>query len=245
VFDVHSYFGGSLVPGVAHSGAVIHATMQARGIEGAVLFAAHARNVDPLAGNRVLQKVLEQSPGCYGCLVTHVNRVDASVTAMRELMVSRKFVGMAMVGMRSDAPIPRIVADDIVNAYRRYGKPLFLYALNAEMTHAALEIARAYTMLKVILIGMGGLDWRTAIAAAHASTNIVLETSGALDRAKLPAAVEAVGAHRLIFGSGTPHVDAAAGLGLVEDSHLTDEARRRILSDNAHRLFGMDTAEPS
>jgi predicted TIM-barrel fold metal-dependent hydrolase len=38
-------------------------------------------------------------------------------------------------------------------------------------------------------------------------------------------------------------VDAAAGLGLVEDSHLTDDARRRILSDNARRLFGLDAGE--
>jgi predicted TIM-barrel fold metal-dependent hydrolase len=111
------------------------------------------------------------------------------------------------------------------------------------MVAATLEIARAYPMLKVVLIGMGGASWRAGIAAAHAATNVWLETSGALDLAKLPAAFASVGAHRIVFGSGSPHVDPAAALGLIEDSNLTDDVRRRILYDNAQRLFGLDARE--
>ncbi len=243
VFDTHSYFGGSVIPGVANSAKTIAATMQARGVGGAIVFSAHARYVDPLSGNRLLAKILEQSPILHGCLVTHVNRVDASVAAMRELMASKRFVGMAITGMGEEEPVEKIIADDIINAYRRYGKPLFLYAHNGKMTHAALEIAQAYNMIKVVLFGMGGHDWRTAIAAAHASTNIYLETSGPLDRAKIPAAFETIGAHRIVFGSGAPHVDAAAAMGLVEDSPLTDDVRRRIYYTNAGRLLGLDPGE--
>jgi predicted TIM-barrel fold metal-dependent hydrolase len=241
VFDLHSYFGGSIVPGVANSAGTITSTMQARGIDGALVFSAHARNVDPLSGNRVLSRVLEQSPALHGCLVTHVNRVDASVAAMREMMSSKRFAGMAITSMGEDEPIEKLVADDIINAYRRYGKPLFLHTHNAAMTTAALEIAKAYSMIKVVFIGMGGHDWRTACAAAHSTTNIYLETSGPLDRAKIPAAFEAVGAHRIVFGSGTPHVDAAAAMGLIEDSPLSTDVRRRICFDNSQRLLGFDS----
>ena len=96
-------------------------------------------------------------------------------------------------------------------------------------------------MLKVVFLGMGGPDWRAAIAAAHACTNVMLETSGHLDRAKIPAAEEVIGAHRVLFGSDAPHTDAAAAVGLVEDSDLTDDARARILGDNARRLFDADS----
>lgn len=243
IFDIHSYFGGGIIPGTNNSAAVIQSAMEARGVEGAILFSAHAQKVDPLVGNRVLARILEQSPKFYGCLVTHINRVDASIAAMREMMTSRKFVGMAITGMHPLEPIEQIVADDIINAYRRYSKPIFVYAYNAAMVHAALEIARAYPMVKVIMLGMGGADWRTAIAAAHSATNLYLETSGPLDRAKLPAAFETIGGHRLLFGSGTPHVDAAAALGLVEDSGLADDARRRLLAGNARRLFGLNNEE--
>jgi predicted TIM-barrel fold metal-dependent hydrolase len=242
IFDVHSYFGGALVPNTANSGASIASTMEARGITSAIVMSAHARLVDPLSGNRVLAKVVEQSPALHGCVVTHVNRVEASIAAMRELMQNRRFLGMCVTGMGDDEPVDKIVAEEVINAYRRYGKPLFLYARNAAMTHAALEIAKSYTMLKVVLLGMGGHDWRMAIAAAHSATNIYLETSGPLDRAKIPAAFATIGAHRILFGSGSPHVDAGAAMGLLEDTTLSEDVCRRIYHDNARRLFGIEEA---
>ncbi len=245
MFDIHSYFGAGLIPGTANSPAAVTAAMEERAVDEAVLMSNHARYVDPLAGNRILRKVVEHSPKLHGCVITHVNRVDSSVSAMREQMGMRKFVAMAIAPSRRDEPVTKIVADEIINAYRRYSKPLFLYTPNAAYVQAALEIARGYPALKVVFLGMGGADWRTAIVAAHTSTNVMLETSGALDRAKLPAAVEAIGAHRILFGSGTPRVDAAAAAGLIEDSALSDDARRKILIDNARRLFRLDAdSEP-
>lgn len=239
IFDAQSWLGGSPIPGVANSAKAIAESMRARGIDACALLSAHARAVDPLAGNRVLKAIVSQAPGLHACLVAHSNRVDSSVAAMRELMSQRQFVGMAVAGTQLDRPLPRIVADDLINPYRRYSKPLFLFAPNGPCAEAALAIARSFPMLKVVLLGMGGPDWRTAIAAAQESVNIFLETSGVLDRAKLPAAIEALGPHRVLFGSGSPRMDAAAALGLVEDSGLSSEARQRVLYTNAERLFGL------
>src|SRR5205085_23852 len=99
IFDAHSYFGGSLIPGVANNAARITDAMKARGIDSGILFSAHARNVDPVSGNRILKNILEKAPNLYGCLIAHVNRVGASITVMRELMGSRSFVGAALVGI--------------------------------------------------------------------------------------------------------------------------------------------------
>jgi predicted TIM-barrel fold metal-dependent hydrolase len=243
IFDVHNYLGGSLIPGVNQTAQAITTAMQARGIDGGIVMSTHARKVDPLAGNRILKAMLEQSPNLYGCLLTHVNRVDASVTAMRELMSGRKMLGMAIVAEHPTEPVHKLVADEIINAYRRYSKPLFLFAHNEAMVEAALDIAKTYNMLKIVLVGMGGHDWRSAIAAAHATTNIVLDTSGALDRAKIPEAVEAIGAHRILFGSGSPGTDAAAALGMLQDVELSPESKNRILFSNSQRLFGLDGGE--
>jgi predicted TIM-barrel fold metal-dependent hydrolase len=90
---------------------------------------------------------------------------------------------------------------------------------------------------------MGGGDWRTGIAAAQQSANVFLEISGALDRAKLPAAIEAVGSHRLLFGSSLPTLDPAAMLGLLEDSNLRPNDTKRILYENADKLFGLADLE--
>jgi hypothetical protein len=240
VFDCHCWLGGSVVPGVAQTPIGVAADFGDHAVERALLLSAHARVVDPLAGNRFVRAAVEQVPALEGCLVAHVNRVDSSVAAMRELMPLRSFLGMAVVGNDLHEPISLPLADEILNAYRRYTKPLLLVALNGASVHAAHQIAKGYPMLKVVLLGMGGRDWRQAVHAAHSATNIVLETSGALDRSKLSAAVEVLGAHRIVFGSGSPATGVAAAMGMVEDAAISDDARRRILWDNAVRLFELE-----
>lgn len=239
IFDVHTWLGGSVIPGIANNTNAIQYAMKERGIDGAILLAAHARSIDPVSGNRILKAMIDQAPNLYGCLITHVNRVESSIATMRELMPSPKFLGMALVGPNPEEPPSRLLADEIINSYRRFSKPLFLITPSAAHMHVALSIAKDFPMLKIVCLGMGGPDWRTAIAAAHSSTNIYLETSGTLDRSKLPAAIEVTGSHRLLFGSGAPHMDAAAAIGLVEDSDISPEVRKLIFYTNARKLFDL------
>lgn len=240
VFDMHTYLGGSTIPGISTNPKGIVEEMKRRHVDGAVLLSAHARNVDPLAGNRILRAMTDQRPELYACLVAHENRSDVSLAAMHELMNGRKFVAMTVAPCRPGEPVTRLTAGEILNGYRRYGKPLYLHTPNAACVHAAAEIARAFPMLKVVFLGMGGSDWRQAIAVAQTATNVLLEISGSLDRAKIALAVEAVGPHRVLFGSGSPHMDPSAVAGLLEDARLSDEARQKILWGNAARLFDLE-----
>ena len=244
VFDCHSWLGGSIVPGVGHTPTALTTGLDHYDVQGALLMSAHARLVDPLAGNRLVKAALEQSEALYGCLVAHVNRVQSSLTAMRELMPLRRFLCMALVGSRLEEPVPYALADEILNAYRRYTKPLFVFALNGASVEAAQRIATGYPMLRVVLVGMGGPHWPQAIKAAHATTNLMLETSGVLDRAKVPAAVDTLGGHRLVFGSGSPATSLPAALGMIEDASVTDDVKRRVLWDNAIRLFELEQPRP-
>jgi len=242
VFDCHSWLGGSIVPGMAQSVETLANAMEHAGIDRALVFSAHARMVDPLAGNRLLRAVVDRSPALYGCLVGHLNRPESSIGAMRELMPKRRFLALAVMGRTPEEPISTAMADELLNAYRRYTKPIMVYALNAASVRGVQEIARAYPMLRVVMLGMGGRDWRQAIRAAHATTNIILETSGSLECAKLEVAVETIGAHRLVFGSWSPHTSAPAAMAMIEDAPISDDAKRRILWDNAVRLFDLDAA---
>ncbi len=240
IFDSQSYVGPTVVPGVAANAASVVAAMEQRNIDGALLFSAYARDVDPIVGNRILKASLDQAPSLVGCLVTHANRVESSVAVLREMMSSKRIVAMAIVGAQAGQAVSLLMAEEILGAYRRYGKPVCLYTPDAEAVEHGLTIAREHAMLKFIFLGMGGADWRSAVAAAHSCTNILLETSGAMDRAKIPAALDAVGTHRVLFGSASPEMDAAAALGLLQDCELSDDARRRVLGENARRLFALE-----
>ena len=240
VVDVHVHLEGYGIPGVNQTGAQIREFMSVRGIERCVIMSSRAAQADPLSGNHILKHMVEQQEGLYGCLVAHLNRVDASLQAIRDLLSSRYFVSVALISSNPSVPLQPLVADEVLNACRRYQKPVMLHTPNAVCVEAGLHLAKTYNMHKFIFLGMGGSDWRTGIAAAHQSVNIHLETSGALDRAKLPAAIEAIGSHRILFGSGMPTLDPVASLGLIEDSGISVVEQRRILNDNAAKMFNLD-----
>lgn len=245
VFDVHTYLEGYLLPGINQNATQVTELLRARGIERAILMASRAAQVDPIAGNRILKAMIDQTPGLYGCLVAHLNRIDASVQVIRDLLGSKKFVGVHLTSMDPAHPLQPIVADEVLIACRRFQKPIFVSTPNADCVEAALHLAKTYSMHRFVFLGMGGHEWHTAVTAAHESVNIFLETSGVLDRVKIPAAIQTIGPHRILFGSGCPNLDPAAAFGLILDSDLSAADQRRILHENAARLFNLDELEPA
>jgi hypothetical protein len=240
VVDINVELEGYGIPGINQNAAQISQFMRVRSIEQCVIMSARAAHADPMSGNRILKAMLEQEAGLFGCLVAHLNRVDASLQSIRDLMSSRRFVAVALISTNPAEPLHPLVADEVLNACRRYQKPVFLHTPNAACIEVGLHLAKTYNMHKFVFLGMGGPDWRTGIAAAHQSVNIHLEISGTLDRAKLPAAIEAIGSHRILFGSGMPRLDPVAALGLIADSGISAMDRRRILRDNASKMFNLD-----
>lgn len=240
IFDANVVLEGYPLPGYNQNTDQIVETLRARGIESALIHSARASMADPLSGNRILQAMLENHDSLYGCLVAHLNRVDASTQAIRDLLSSKRFIAVMLTSTDPHAPLQPLVADEVLNTCRRYQKPILLPTPTGASVDVALLLAKKYTMHKFVLVGMGGADWRAGIAAAQQSVNIYLETSGAMDRTRIPAALDAIGAHRLLFGSGMPATDPAAALGLLADSDLSEADMRRVLYENANRLFGLD-----
>ena len=242
VFDSHIYLEGCALPGVNQNAAQISQMLTQRGIERAILLSARAARVDPISGNRILKAMLEQSEGLYGSVTAHLNRVDASLQSIKEMLSNKRFLSLTLATQEGTAPHPAL-AEEILNTCRRYHKPIFIYTPTAACVEVGVHLAQKFNTLKFVFLGMGGHDWRAAIAAAHSTSNVMLETSGPLDRAKIPAAIEGAGAHRLLFGSAMPYLDPAAALGLLEDADLSPADLRRIQQDNAMKLYDINAIE--
>ncbi|MCX6379202.1 MAG: amidohydrolase family protein [Armatimonadetes bacterium] len=239
IFDTHVYLESYPLPGVNQNAEQVAQVMANRGISNAVLFSQRALQVDPLSGNHILKAMIEPYPALFGAVVAHTSRIEASVQAIRDILGSKRFVGTLLVGKDIGHPLHPILSDEILIACRRYQKPIFLLTPNAACVEVGLSLAKAYSMHRFVFLGMGGQDWQNAIAAAHQATNILLETSGVLDMAKLPAAIEAIGAHRILFGSGAPYHDPVATLGLLAEAGVTANNLQRILFSNATKLFAL------
>jgi len=102
---------------------------------------------------------------------------------------------------------------------------------------AVAEVARAYPDTPCIL-GFGGFAdmWFEVVSAMRDVPNLWLETSTTLGDG-IRAVVRAVGANRVLFGSGEPRNRYAAALRTLDRIGLSGPQKEAILSTNAQRLF--------
>jgi predicted TIM-barrel fold metal-dependent hydrolase len=131
-------------------------------------------------------------------------------------------------------------AQEIVNAQRRYAKPVAIYTPDADAVHEASKIAAEFNGIKFILLNMGGDDWHAAVTAAKRYLNIYVEISGSLDSDKVAHAATVLTPRKLLYGSAMPYSDPELVAGMIDDAPtLTAADRSRVYSQNAAGLFSI------
>lgn len=237
-FDAHAYWMDTSLTHAAASREALENAMRRYGSDRMALISGLAARCDFVTGNRGLAQILDASAGLYGYVVLSQDYSDDSQQEMRRWLGRAEFVGAVMFGQEG-RPVTVDDARDILNAYRRFTKPMAIYTPDSDSVHAARVIAAEFPAMKFLLLGMGGDDWRTAVTIAKKHLNIYLETSGSLDSDKVAHASEALTPRKVLFGSGFPLAAPQAIRGLVETAPtITGADRDRILSQNAQSLFG-------
>lgn len=207
------------------------------GITHAIVASSLAMASDFQAGNAWLGEQIAGQKRLLGYAVANTNHPREAVEDMRTYMVKRQFRGMLLIEGSVDSPVHSSDADEVLNAYRRFGKPLLVCANNRESVYAATEIARKFQLIKVVLVGMGGTDWRSAIAAALQELNVFLHTTGEVSPSRIREGWEAANGNRMMFGSGAPKTDPAVTLGMVRECGFDDKDLQKLLFTNAERTF--------
>ena len=76
------------------------------------------------------------------------------------------------------------------------------------------------------------------MAVARECANVYLELTAAYAvRGLVESMVKGVGAHKIVFGCDLPWFDPHYAIGCVVMAHISDDARRAILRENALRLL--------
>ena len=245
IVDIHCGWGGTWSAPGWEDPQQVRAALRARGIGTAFLVSRLARRFDLAAGNEQVAQITAQHPELRGWLVVHPNRLEEAQAQMRRYLYADRFVGCALYpDPASGKPVTLRAAQDVLNAFRRFGKALLIEATTGEAMHHAAEIAQEMGTTRVIAAGMGGEDWHAAVDLAARPMNLYLDISGALTAEKLGYAVSTLnGVRKLLFGSNAPETDPAAVIGILDDIDLSPDDRARILSGNATRLFNLDIGE--
>ena len=242
-FDTHAYFGATPFSSDLATREAVLETMRRRDISGIALISALGAHCDFVAGNRRLREIVAPEDGLFGWVTLNAGYSAESQEEQRRHQNRRGMVGAAMFAAPG-RPVTLEDAREILNAQRRYANPVALPIPDAEAVHQARLIASEFTAMKFVFLGMGGEDWRVAVAAAKKHLNIYLEVSGSLDTDKIAQASSVVTPRKLLYGSGLPGGSPELTLALVESAPtLTRPDRSRILSENAAALLRTQVEE--
>lgn len=101
------------------------------------------------------------------------------------------------------------------------------------------EVARRFPHTPFIL-GCGGFAdmWFEIPGLMESAANVWLETSHILGNG-IRSVMEGPGANRVVFGSGEPSNRYACALNCLQNLDLDEATSRRVLHDNARRLFNL------
>lgn len=239
IIDVHAEIGTTPLWGVPFSDANLTRSMQKYGVQRSIVSSTIGNSCDFRRGNAQIAKMLETNKAnMLGCAVVNINYPEQSQKEMHSYLTDDSFAGIMVTSGVQGKPATLAEAEELLNAYRRFIKPVFLRVPDQTSLLAANEIAKVFNGMKFVLLGMGGEDWRMAAVLADRTLNLVLEVSGSFSPDKIKFAVDKIGSHRMVYGSGLPYVDPSAVIGLVEDAEISDMDKRNIFENSARRLFG-------
>ncbi|MEN6522060.1 MAG: amidohydrolase family protein [Armatimonadota bacterium] len=244
IIDVRVQIGTTPTWGTPFTEGHLARMMEKYGIERTVVSSTIANSCDFIRGNAFINDIAGKGP-IFGCAVVNTQYRAESIDNMRKYLSLPSFVALSITSGTPGRHVTLDECDDILNSHRRFAKPVMLDVSSKEGVLAANEIAKAFPGIKFILMSMGGAAWRTAIAMADNTLNLVLEISGSPSPEKVRLGVETVGAHRMVYGSNLPFADPAFTIGLLADGGISDLDRKMILEGTAKRLFGWARQQPT
>jgi predicted TIM-barrel fold metal-dependent hydrolase len=118
------------------------------------------------------------------------------------------------------------------------------YKITGNLPHESYphEVARAaaeFPQVRFIMAHIGG-DWLRGIASVRHQPHVSVDTSGSIvEEGMIEAAVKALGARRVLFGSDAHGGDLAVNLAKIGGARIPVRARRLILGGNFARLAGL------
>jgi uncharacterized protein len=240
--DVHAEIGTTPLWGVPFSDQNLARSMGKYGVEKSIISSTIGNSCDFVRGNEQIAKVVGANAVMLGCVVVNINYPEQSQKEMHAYLGTDEFAALLLTSGVRGIHVTLAESEEILNAHRRFVKPVYLHTPDQASALAANEIAKAFPIMKLVLLGMGGEDWRMATLLAEKTLNLVLEVSGSSSPDKIRFAVDHIGSHRIVYGSGLPYVDPSAVIGLVQDAEITDLDKRNILEGSAKRLFGWSRA---
>ena len=241
IFDVHAHFGAWGQPGATLGAEDTLKAMEKYHVNTRVLSSSLGVRYDYAEGNRELQEAIAGHPSLLGYVVVDPNDLAGSCEEMDRYFQLEGFVGAKLHCQYTRQPTESRAVRALVAEVARRGRPLLIHNGGSNYVAALLGLARAHPGLKMIAAHAGpGRPDPVLIAAAAEVGNLYLEFCTTYPwRGAVRAAIESVGAERILFGSDFPILDPGYVLGHYYDAGLSASEEEKIMYSNARDLFAV------
>lgn len=242
LIDCHCYFGAN---GEALSVRPLdpsEASAYADSVDAELmLFASEEATTDLDGGNGRLAAILGTDKRFRGWLTLSVHHPDTAQNLARKYLVKPVWIGARFDQRTDEDAIDAAGGYIILNALRRYGRPVLLTVNSPATLHAAIAAAREFHTVKFIIAPQCENITADSIPAIREVINTWwLPSAAYAERDVVAQAVASLGERRVLWGSDWGRLHPAAALGMINESQLTGLQRERIVLRNPRELLTFD-----
>ena len=243
LFDADVRLGHSLF-GYELDEATLSATMKRLDIERAVVCPVRPKNYDLRAANDDVIKVVQSNPSQW----VGFARVDPwqeveAVAEVRRAVTQGGLRGVFLDPWEDHFSVSASIIDPIVETATSLGIPIMVAAGYPQFSHPSqiAALARRHPNATFIAthggqINISGLLLTDAQIMLRTAPNVLINTSGVYREDFIEDCVDEFGAHRVLFGSGSPIFDQGFEVLRVLKAHLADETKEQIGWKNISQL---------
>jgi hypothetical protein len=201
-------------------------------------FSAALGSSDLSGGAEDLVELLALDGRFKGWLSLSIHQTEHSAELARKYLVKPAFCG-ALIEQNSDADaISTAGGREILNALRRYSRPVLVTVSSPATLEAAIHAAQEFSTLKFLISPQDEYLTRVTVPAMKEAINCVfLPVAAFAEKDVVASAVGLLGERRVAWGSSWGRFAPAAALGMIRDSALTAPQRERVGLRNARDIL--------
>jgi predicted TIM-barrel fold metal-dependent hydrolase len=245
IIDMHAHLGKSWLgwsPVFFQTASELNDYFGQHGVDKACINSFHLA-YDPMLGNDEIAAAVKEFPNRF---------IGFGVISPRwgsrkdvEAEIDRCVQDLGFKGLKLHPSLNEYHADSpvvfpVVEKAIEYDIPMLFHCWSDAFSspHALANLADRYPEAKILMGHMGGDHWLDAIYIAAAHENLYLDTADSHgDLLVMYTAVEVAGADKITFGTDVPAFNLPSELAKVQHAMISEEAKKKILGENAARLL--------
>lgn len=228
----------------------LKARMEQHQIGRAVLCPVRPMDYDLAKANDAISVAVANDPASFSGFA----RVDPWQGSNALIELNRAITGLQLRGLLLDPwedhfVISDPMVDPVIKAAGELGIPVMVAGGYPNFSHPSQIAALASRHPSVTFIAthggqlnISGLLLADAQAVLRSCANIIIETSGIYREDFIEDCIDEFGAHRVVFGSGTPVFDQGFETLRIRSAHVGNDVKQHIGWDNIARLVGAEGA---